>query len=94
MQTINKITPFFLGWSETLIWSCLQGCMGNFITDNANNPTAALIVVGDFCFCGGTPNNALVAKAAAPINPQILSISLYHLFRHQFSFHFVSLLKP
>ncbi|PXV86907.1 GNAT acetyltransferase-like protein [Lachnotalea glycerini] len=67
MQTINKITPFFLGWSETLIWSCLQGCMGNFITDNANNPTAALIVVGDFCFCGGTPNNALVAKAAAPI---------------------------
>jgi hypothetical protein len=50
-----------------MIWSCLQGCMGYAIADNNENPTAAQIVVGDFCFFAGTPNNGLVAQAATPI---------------------------
>lgn len=67
MIDINKIAPIFSGWEETLIWSCLQGCMGFVIADNNENPSAAQIVVGDFCFYAGTPSHDLVAQAAAPI---------------------------
>lgn len=62
-----KIAPFFFGWEETFIWSCLQGCMGYAIADDAENPTAAQIVVGDICFFAGQPNAALAAQAASPI---------------------------
>ena len=67
MVDIHKIAPFFSGWEETLIWSCLQGCMGYAIADNIENPSAAQIVIGDFCFFAGTPSDKLVAQAAAPI---------------------------
>ncbi len=62
-----RLAPLFAGWEETLIWSYLEGFMGYAIPDDAENPTAAQIVVGDFCFFAGEPNEALVAKAAAPI---------------------------
>jgi GNAT superfamily N-acetyltransferase len=64
---LNKIAPFFCGWNETLIWSCLQGCMGYAIADDEQNPSAAQIIVGDFCFFAGKPNETLVKKASAPI---------------------------
>ena len=67
MVDVNKIAPFFEGWEETLIWSCLHGCMGYAIADNNEKPSAALITVGDFCFLAGTPNHILVAQATAPI---------------------------
>lgn len=63
----RRIAPFFDGWNETMIYSCLQGHMGHIIADNEDNPSAAQIVVGDFCFFAGTPNQALIAKANAPI---------------------------
>lgn len=64
---IRKIAPFFSGWEETLIWSCLQGYMGYVIADDNENPSAAQLVIGDFCFFAGNPDKVLVAKAAAPI---------------------------
>lgn len=64
---LNKILPFFAGRDHTLIWSCLQGCMGYAISDDEENPSAAQIVIGDFCFFAGQPNQSLVQKAAAPI---------------------------
>ena len=67
MVDLHKIAPFFSEWEETLIWSCLQGCMGYAIADHNENPTAAQIVVGDFCFYAGMPNADLVKQAAAPI---------------------------
>jgi hypothetical protein len=57
---INKIAPFFSDWKETLIWSCLQGCMGYAIANNNENPTAVQIAVGDFCFFAGMPNEELI----------------------------------
>ncbi len=50
-----------------MILSCLQGCMGYALADDADNPTAAQLVLGDFCFFAGVPNKALAARAAAPI---------------------------
>jgi hypothetical protein len=58
---MNRIAPLFDGWSETLIWSCLQGYMGNVAwADDIQSPKSAQIVTGDFCFFAGNPNIELV----------------------------------
>ena len=59
-QEMPKIAPLFDGWNETLIWSCLQGCMGNAWVDNIENPKSAQIVIADFCFFAGIPDVELV----------------------------------
>lgn len=50
-----------------MIWSYLHGCMGYCLTDHPEQPTAAQIVVGDFCFFAGAPHAGLVAQAAASL---------------------------
>jgi len=67
MIDIHKIAPIFSEWDETLIWSCLQGCMGIATADDNENPSCAQITVGDFCFFAGTPNAEFAKRAAAPI---------------------------
>lgn len=64
---MQKISELFDGHQDTLILSCLQGHMGYANADNDENPTAAQIVVGDFCFFAGVPSVELAKKAAAPI---------------------------
>lgn len=51
----------FAGWNETIIWSCLQGMMGNIYVDHLEKPTSAVAVLGDFCFFAGQPNRELAA---------------------------------
>lgn len=67
MAKQHMLAPLFEGWQETMIWSYLQGHMGYALTDNEEAPTAAQIVVGDFCFFAGEPNAALAEQAAAPL---------------------------
>ena len=57
---MNQIAPLFNGWNETLLWSCLQGYMGNAWADDRENPRSAQIITGDFCFFAGVPNVELV----------------------------------
>lgn len=59
-EDMYRIDPIFNSWNETMIWSCLQGYMGNAWTDNVQNPKSAQILVGDFCFFAGVPNLDLV----------------------------------
>ncbi len=59
-EDMYKICPIFDGWNKTMIWSCLQGYMGNAWTDDIQNPKSAQIIIGDFCFFAGTPNLDLV----------------------------------
>jgi GNAT superfamily N-acetyltransferase len=67
----NRIAPLFSGWDETLIRSYLQGHMGYALANDEENPTAAQIVMGDFCFIAGVPDDALAARAASwEIAPQ------------------------
>lgn len=61
---IQTISPLFSGWNETLIWSVLQGHMGYALADKDDNPTAAQLVIGDFCFFAGEPSAAFAARAA------------------------------
>lgn len=58
-EEMSRIVPLFEGWQETIIWSCLQGYMGNaFVADDKYS--SAQVVVGDFCFFAGVPNEELV----------------------------------
>lgn len=59
-QERYKIKGLFEGWDETLIWSCLQGCMGNAWVDQIESPQSAQIIIGDFCFFAGVPCSDLV----------------------------------
>lgn len=54
------VEMLFEGWEETLIWSCLQGVMGHVFADDLTSPSAAMAMVGDFCFFVGEPNRQLV----------------------------------
>lgn len=48
----------FGNWSETIIWSCLQGVMGEIHTDDAED--SAMAILGDFAFYAGKPNEKLL----------------------------------
>lgn len=52
--------PLFDGWEETLIWSCLEGRMGTIFADQAERPASALALIGDFAFCAGVPDRAVL----------------------------------
>lgn len=49
----------FKGWEETLIWSCLQGVMGEIYVDSAAFAQSAMAILGDFAFLAGRPNRDL-----------------------------------
>lgn len=61
LKDTRNVSALFKNWEETLIWSCLQGIMGNIYADDLNNPTAAAAVLGDFSFFAGNPNIELVS---------------------------------
>ena len=55
-----KAASLFAGWEETIIWSCLQGIMGEIYVDDVDQPTAAKAVLGDFAFFVGQPGVELL----------------------------------
>ncbi len=56
----QKAAHLFEGWQETMIWSCLQGVMGNIYADASEHPSGAMALLGDFCFLAGKPDRDLV----------------------------------
>lgn len=54
----ENIEKLFDNWNESIIWSCLQGVMGEIHTDCAE--AAAMAILGDFAFYAGTPSEELV----------------------------------
>lgn len=50
----------FAGWQQTMIWSCVQGCMGAVYARQGGKPEAAKAVVGGFCFFAGKPDQELM----------------------------------
>lgn len=55
------VSSLFDRWEETMIWSCLQGIMGNLYADDWHTPTAAMAMLGDFAFFAGKPNAELIS---------------------------------
>lgn len=58
---ISLIEKLFSGWSETMIWSCLQGCMGKAFAVADKEEKSAMITIADFCFLAGEADRELVA---------------------------------
>lgn len=56
----GKVEGIFENWQETMIWSCLQGVMGEVYADNEENPKSAMAVLADFAFFAGEPCADLV----------------------------------
>lgn len=54
------VSELFAGWQETLIWSCLDGTMGDIYVSDTRNPLSAMAVQGVFCFFAGKPDSELV----------------------------------
>lgn len=54
-----KAQEIFGQWEETIIWSCLQGIMGEVYT-NSPADDAAMAILGDFVFFAGKPSEELV----------------------------------
>ncbi len=59
---MSVIAPLFEGWDESLIWSCLQGIMGEAWANQKENPKSARIVLADFCYFAGEANHELVTR--------------------------------
>ena len=53
---MEQIAPLFSGMEETMIWSCLQGVMGDAWADRNDRPSAARIFIGGFLFFAGDSN--------------------------------------
>lgn len=56
---MKEIQSLFDNWNETIIWSCLQGIMGNIYTNSPYND-AVMAMLGDFAFYAGKPSEKLV----------------------------------
>lgn len=59
----QAIAELFHGWEETLIWSCLQGIMGQVVVDDEDDPKSALAKIGSYAsfgFLAGRPTAALI----------------------------------
>lgn len=54
----DDIKAVFGNWDETMVWSCLQGVMGE-VYANADGD-AAVAVLGDFAFYAGKPDRELI----------------------------------
>ena len=55
-----KVTALFEGWSETMIWSCLQKVMGKIYVTDLEKPKSAFAFVGCFAFYAGEADKELV----------------------------------
>lgn len=65
-DSTDLIAQLFKDWNETLIWSCLQGCMGVAYADSLECPVSAQIIIADFCFFAGKVNRELIVHK--PLN--------------------------
>jgi len=60
----QKVEKLFENWDETMIWSCLQGVMGEiYVAKEKTEPDeykSAVAILGAFAFFAGEPNRELV----------------------------------
>lgn len=62
LEDTLKIKELFIGWEETMIFSCLQKIMGKIYVTDLENPKSAFAFVGCFGFYVGAPDMEIVRK--------------------------------
>lgn len=50
----------FGDWQESLLWSCMQGVMGELYADHPEEPQSVMAILGDFAYYAGKPERELV----------------------------------
>ena len=60
LERPENAAPLFVGWEDTILWSCIQGVMGEVYGNDALSPSCAMAILGDFCFLAGEPEEELV----------------------------------
>ncbi|HFI0257093.1 TPA: GNAT family N-acetyltransferase [Streptococcus suis] len=58
-EQTRQVASLFGDWSETIIWTCLEGLMGGIYVDDSSSPQSALALYGRqsfFGFLAGQPN--------------------------------------
>lgn len=61
LQNRSLAAALFDGWEETMIYSCLEGVLGEVYAECANGiPVSAVCVVADFAFFAGKPSSNLL----------------------------------
>ena len=53
----NSISPLFQGIDDSMVIAYLQGFMGVAYADRLPNPRFTVIISGEYCFFGGTPDS-------------------------------------
>lgn len=61
IENTDCVKQLFDGWEETMIWSCLQGVMGEIYANDSTEPSSAVAIIGDICFFAGKANYELVS---------------------------------
>lgn len=56
----KTVEHLFADWEESVIWSCLQGIMGDIYTDDLQKPQSAMAILGDFAYYVGMPSEELI----------------------------------
>ncbi len=73
-EELPAIAPLFEGVQETMVWSCLQGLMGEAYAAEETPPACAQLLLGDFCFFGGDARAAGAAELAGHIPRWLLAV--------------------
>lgn len=60
IKETENVASLFADMNDSLIWSCLQKVMGHLYANGEEHPTAAMAILGDFCFLAGEPDRELV----------------------------------
>lgn len=73
-KELSAVAPLFEGRRETMIWSCLQGVMGEAYAGEGARPACAQLLLGDFCFFGGNAGAHGAAELAGHIPRWLLAV--------------------
>lgn len=51
-EQMRRVARLFGDWPETIIWTCLEGTMGDIYVDDSQSPQSALALYGQQSFFG------------------------------------------
>lgn len=60
LENGSLASPLFGDWQESLLWSCMQGIMGELYVDDPVCPRSVMAILGDFSYYAGEPMEELV----------------------------------
>lgn len=60
IEDTKRAEELFAGWQETMVWSCLQGIMGDIYAEDTKEIASAVAALGDFAFFAGQPSQKLL----------------------------------